>query len=566
MTSHDSVLASLLSTVDEHGERPALTFLGRGGERTGWTFAELALRARQVATRLTEAGACGERVLLVCPSSIEYAPVFYGCMLAGAVPVPVYMPSIAHFRSAWSKIASIARDSGAAYVVAPEPLPDAGALEALPGFRGWLHFADLLRGDAADHWSLPAPGDLAFLQYTSGSTGNPKGVMVTHGGLTHNARAVASAVGATHETTTVSWLPLYHDMGIIGSLVSPLLWGAHVVKMSPQAFAAQPVGWLRAISEYRGHLSYAPNFAYELCARKVTDAELATLDLSGWRVAINGAEPLRSATLRRFAERFAPAGFDASALRAGYGMAEATLVVSTGRLDVADPGVQVGERPYVRCGTPLEDMTVEIADPATGLPCPPGEVGEVWVSGPSVADGYWQRPDATAETFHARLPGRPESFLRTGDLGVLDGGDVVIVGRHKDLIVINGVNHYPQDVEYTVEQVSPAVRGGCGAAFATEPTGDVPQAEAAVVVAEVTARNAGNLDELITEIRLAVAREHDVMLDGVFLVEPRSVPKTTSGKIRRRECRAMLLDGEFTVLAGWTSPALAGAGPVAALR
>ncbi|MER6170902.1 fatty acyl-AMP ligase [Streptosporangium sp. NPDC001681] len=565
MTFHDSVLASLLSTADEHGERPALTFLGRD-ERTRWTFAELALRARQVATRLTEAGACGERVLLVCPSSAEYAPVFYGCMLAGALPVPVYLPSLAHFRSAWSKIASIARDSGAAYAIAPEPLPDADALATLPGFRGWLHFADLFLGDAADHWRLPAPGDLAFLQYTSGSTGDPKGVMVTHGGLTHNARAVAAAVGATHETTTVSWLPLYHDMGIIGSLLSPLLWGAHVVKMSPQTFAARPFAWLRAISEYGGQLCYAPNFAYELCARKVTDAEIATLDLSGWRVAINGAEPLRRDTLRRFAERFAPAGFDAASLHGGYGMAEATLVVSTGPLSVADPGVRVGERHYVRCGTPLDDTVVAIADPDTGLAREPGEVGEVWVSGPSVAAGYWQRPDATAETFHARLPGRQENFLRTGDLGVLDDGGVVIVGRHKDLIVLNGVNHYPQDVEYTVERVSPAVRGGCGAAFAVEPTGDVPQAEAAVVVAEVTAATAGDLGELITEIRLAVAREHDVLLDGVFLVEPRSVPKTTSGKIRRRECRAMLAEGRFTVLAGWTSPALADADPVAAGR
>ncbi|GAA0854499.1 fatty acyl-AMP ligase [Streptosporangium amethystogenes subsp. fukuiense] len=565
MTFHDSVLASLLSTADEHGERPALTFLGRG-ESTRWTFAELALRARQVATRLTEAGAYGERVLLVCPSSAEYAPVFYGCMLAGALPVPVYLPSLAHFRSAWSKIASIARDSGAAYAIAPEPLPGADAPATLPGFRGWLHFADLLRGDAADHWALPTPEDLAFLQYTSGSTGNPKGVMVTHGGLTHNARVVAAAVGAGHETTTVSWLPLYHDMGIIGSLLSPLLWGAHVVKMSPQAFAAQPFAWLRAISDHGGQLSYAPNFAYELCVRKVTDAELATLDLSRWRVALNGAEPLRRDTLRRFAERFAPAGLDAASLYAAYGMAEATLVVSAGPLSAADPGVRVGERHYVRCGTPLDEMVVEIADPVTGLACEAGEVGEVWVSGPSVAAGYWQRPDATAETFHARLPGREENFLRTGDLGVLDGDDVVIVGRHKDLIVINGVNHYPQDVEYTVERVSPAVRGGCGAAFATEPTGDVPQAEAAVVVAEVTASTAGDLDELITEIRLAVAREHDVLLDGVFLVEPRSVPKTTSGKIRRRECRAMLAEGRFTVLAGWTSPALADADPVAAGR
>ncbi|MFC4121887.1 fatty acyl-AMP ligase [Nonomuraea zeae] len=559
-----SILSTLLDTAADYGERPALTVLGREGPGQ-WTFTELATRVMKVAARLTELDACGRRVLLACPTSMEYVPVFYGCMLAGAVPVPVYMPSLAHFRSAWSKIASIAEDSGAAYAVAPVPPPEAGALADLPGFRGWLSFDDLLTGPAIWDWALPGADDLAFLQYTSGSTGHPKGVMVTHGGLVHNATAVGRAIGAGRDTTTVSWLPLYHDMGIIGSLVSPLFWGAHVVKMSPQAFASQPYMWLRAISDFGGRLAYAPNFAYELCVRKITDEQLGTLDLSRWRVAINGAEPIRESTISRFAERFAPAGFRPEHMRFAYGMAEATLVVTTQRWTDPHPVVHVGERPYIRCGLPVDGMTVAIADPETGQARAPGEVGEIWVSGPSVAAGYWQRLDATEETFHARLPGRPEHFLRTGDLGVMAGGGVAVVGRHKDLIVVNGVNHYPQDIEYTVEQLSPAVRGGCTAAFSAEPTGDVPQSEAAVVVAEVR-HGTGDLADLVTEIRLAVAREHDVLLDGVFLVEPGSVPKTTSGKIRRRASLAMLLAHELPLLAGWASPALPGLAPAAAGR
>ncbi|QYC41599.1 Putative fatty-acid--CoA ligase fadD21 [Nonomuraea coxensis DSM 45129] len=553
-----SILSALFDAAADHGERPALTVLGREGARS-WTFDELVTRVAQVATRLTELGARGERVLLACPTSLEYAPVFYGCMLAGALPVPVYLPSVAHVRAARSKIEAIARDCGAAFAVTPSPIDD------LPGPRVQVTFDDLLTGAPEWAWAVPGPGDLAFLQYTSGSTGDPKGVMVTHGGLVHNASAVGEAVGGDRDTTTVSWLPLYHDMGLIGSVVTPLFWGAHVVKMSPQAFVAQPYAWLRALSDHGGELAYAPNFAYELCLRKVTDEQLAGLDLSRWRVAINGAEPIRQATVARFAERFAPAGFRPEHMRFAYGMAEATLVVTTQRWTDPEAEVVVGGRAYPRCGEPIRGTTVAIADPETGRPCPPGEVGEIWVSGPSVAAGYWERLDATEETFHARLPGREETYLRTGDLGVLSGGGVAVVGRHKDLIVINGVNHYPQDVEYTVERVDPAVRGGCTAAFSAEPTGDVPQGEAAVVVAEVR-RDAADPAALLTEIRLAVAREHDVLLDGVFLVEPGSVPKTTSGKIRRRATRDLLLARELPVVAGWTSEALAAPVPEAAPR
>ncbi|MFI6482205.1 fatty acyl-AMP ligase [Nonomuraea sp. NPDC050663] len=563
--TYPSILDRLLDDAGAHGDRPALTFIGREGTQVQ-SFAGLADNALRVAARLGERGARGERVLMICPTSPEYAAVFYGCLLAGAVPVPVYLPSVAHFRSAWSKISAIARDSGAAFAIAPTPPPDGEILAALPGFRGWLHFADLLAGTAERTIVLPGHDDLAFLQYTSGSTGHPKGVMVTHDRLAHNATAVARAVGADHTTTTVSWLPLYHDMGIIGSLISPLYWGAHVVKMTPQSFASRPLSWLKAISEHQGVLSYAPNFAYELCSRKVTEAELAELDLSSWRVAVNGAEPIREATIRRFAERFASTGFTPGDMRFAWGMAETTLVVTTRAWGGGDPTLRVGERSYVRCGPALEGMTVIIADPQTGRECAQGEVGEIWVHGPSVTAGYWQRPDLTEEIFHARVPGREESFLRTGDLGVISpDGEVVIVGRHKDLIVVNGVNHYPQDVEYTVEQVHSGLRGGCTAAFSTEPTGDVPQAEAAVVVAEAGG-TASELADLITEIRLAVAKEHDLVLDGVFLVEPRSVPKTTSGKIQRRASRDMLLSGRFPVLAGWVSPALPDLEPAAAAR
>jgi acyl-CoA synthetase (AMP-forming)/AMP-acid ligase II len=553
-----STLEALLITGDRHGDRPALTMLGRHGTAE-LSFGGLTRQVRQVAARLTELGARGERVLLLSPTSLEYAAIFYGCMLAGAVPVPVFLPSAAHFTAAWPKIFPIARDSGAAYAVTPGELPKAERLAALPGFRRCLHTADLLTGPTGSGLALPAPDDLAFLQYTSGSTGQPKGVMVTHRGLMHNARALGDTLGADERTTTISWLPLYHDMGIIGALVSPLLWEAHVVLMPSQTFAARPVTWLRAISDYRGHLSYAPNFAYELCTGKVTDAELAELDLSSWRLAVCGAEPIRAATLERFAARFAPAGLRLENLRPGYGMAEATLTISVGRWrGRSATTTEVAGRPYVRCGTPVADTVVRIVDLDTGRPSAPGQVGELWISSPSVAAGYWQRPQATAETFHAGLPGEPERYLRTGDLAVISDGEIVPVGRHKDLIIINGVNHYPQDIEHTVEQAHLAVRPGTVAAFAVEAPDGRPQTEAAVVVAEVHSPSVNDLDGLITGIRLAVAKEHDIALDGVFLVEPRTVPKTTSGKIQRSAGRDGVLAGTFSTLAAWTSPALAG--------
>ncbi|GAA2695458.1 fatty acyl-AMP ligase [Nonomuraea recticatena] len=553
-----SVLEALLITGAQRGDRPALTVLDRQGTAE-LSFGDLAHQACQVAARLTELGARGERVLLLCPTSPEYAAIFYGCMLAGAVPVPVFLPSAAHFTAAWPKILPIARDSGAAYAVTPGELPQAERLSALAGFRRCLHTADLLTGPAETGLALPAPDDLAFLQYTSGSTGQPKGVMVTQQGLLHNARAMGGALDADERTTTISWLPLYHDMGIIGALVSPLLWEAHVVLMPSQMFAARPTTWLRAISDYRGQLSYAPNFAYELCASKVTDAELAELDLSSWRRAVCGAEPIRAATIERFAATFAPTGLRLENLRPGYGMAEATLVISMGRWrGRAATTTEVAGRSYLRCGTPVADTTVRIVDLETGLPSAPGEVGEVWISSPSVAAGYWQRPEATAETFHARLPGHQERFLRTGDLGMISDGEIVLVGRHKDLIIINGVNHYPQDIEHTVEQAHPAVRPSMVAAFAAAAAEDQPQAEVAVVVAEVQSSLADDLNQVITDIRLAVAKEHDVRLDGVFLVEPRTIPKTTSGKIQRRASRDGVLAGEFPTLAAWNSPALAG--------
>jgi acyl-CoA synthetase (AMP-forming)/AMP-acid ligase II len=424
--------------------------------------------------------------MLLYPPGLDFIATFFGCQYAAVVAVPAYPPRM---NRAPTGIQAIAADAGATVALTSDavlerigPLIDRTAdLNALR----WLSTDGPERGYERE-WRRPEiTGDtLAFLQYTSGSTGTPKGVMLSHSNLLHNSALIAYAFEHTRSSSGVFWLPSYHDMGLIGGILQPLYVGRPNVLMPPMAFIQKPFRWLQAISRYRGTTSGGPDFAFDLCVRKITPSERATLDLSSWTVAFSGAEPVRAETLDRFAGTFAPCGFRPEAFYPCYGLAEATLLVSGGYKTAppivcwfdgksleADRVVPIaagadGARALVGCGQSMPDQQTVIADPNRLTRMPAGRVGEVWVSGPSVAQGYWQRSDETEQTFRAYLQDTGEGpFLRTGDLGFTHDGELFVTGRLKDLVIVRGRNHYPQDIEATVARSYAGLRAGWAAAF-----------------------------------------------------------------------------------------------------
>jgi 8-amino-7-oxononanoate synthase len=419
-----------------------------------------------------------------------------------------------------------------------------------------------------EKWDMPdVHGDtLAFLQYTSGSTGTPKGVMLDHSNLLHNSALIAHAFEHTRSGSGVFWLPSYHDMGLIGGILQPLYVGRPNILMSPMSFLQKPYRWLSAISRFGGTTSGGPNFAYDLCVRKITPEQKATLDLSSWLVAFNGAEPVRADTVEAFCQAFEPCGFRREAFYPCFGLAEATLIVSGGyakrppvirwfdaaalannQVADAEPEEE-GVHALVGCGETLPDQTIVIADPDTMTRAAPDQIGEIWVSGPSVAKGYWQQPQATQETFRAFLKDTGEGpFLRTGDLGFMKDCELFVTGRIKDLLILHGANVYPQDIELTVYRSHPHLLPDCGAAFTVESEGQ----ERLVVVQEIHRRHRADAGEVFQAIRRAVAEEHDLPVEAMVLVEAGSIPKTSSGKIQRHACRAAYLSRCLAVVAQW---------------
>lgn len=570
-----TVAGVLRARALETPRRVAYTFLrdGEVAEEVSLTYAALDTQARAIAAWLQEEGMAGERALLLHPPGLEFVAAFFGCLYAGVVAVPAYPPRL-HRPDA--RIAEIVADAQARLVMGTADV--LSGMEArrseMPGLAGrrWLA-TDTLPLDLADGWrerSVDAD-DVAFLQYTSGSTLAPKGVMVSHGNILENSAQLARMGRPTADSVGMSWLPHFHDMGLIYGIVQPLYAGFTGFLMPPASFLQRPLRWLRGISHHRATHCGGPNFAYDLCASRITPEQRAQLDLSSWRIAFNGAEPVRRATLERFAETFAPAGFRRDAFCAAYGLAEATLMVSVSRPStppvfyrakaaelernrvVPAPEGDANARTLVGCGHPGEISPAVIIDPESRRPCPPGEVGEIWVSGASVARGYWNRPQETAQTFGATLSeGGGGPFLRTGDLGCVADGQLFVTGRLKEMIIIRGLNHYPQDIEHTVQASHSALRDGAGAAFSVDLEGD----ERLVIVQEVerSQRGAG-LDDVVAAIRRAVTEEHEVEPHAVVLIRPATILKTSSGKIQRRACRASFLEGTLRVLHEWRRPA-----------
>ena len=582
-----TIVSKFRSRVVTKRDDLALIFLQDGaGDELRLTFGELDRRARAIAARLQELGATGERALLLYAPGVDYVAAFFGCLYAGVVAVPAYPPDPSRLQRSLPRLLATVADSRCKFLLTTGLIASMGQamLEFAPALREmtWVS-SDAIELADADAWhpASVSGSSLAFLQYTSGSTGNPRGVMLTHENLLHNLALIASSLQLRADTVGVSWLPPYHDMGLIGAILCPLIHGGPLTLMSPLAFLQRPLRWLQAISKYAAAASGGPNFAYDLCVRRVSAAEVSQLDLSRWRTAFTGAEPVRRDTLEAFARHFAASGFRREAFYPCYGLAEATLIVSGG---TPGAGVQVfsadstalmqnfvlqagdaaSQTPIVACGRALGDQTVVIVDAARAMPVADTSVGEIWVAGPSVAPGYWERSEESLATFRAYLADGKGPFLRTGDLGFLRDGELFITGRLKDLIIIRGSNHYPQDIERTVEACHPRIRKGCSVAFSFKYDAD----EHLVVVAEVERRELGAraptdsasalmdasesplvLDEIINAVRSAVTLQHQLQVHAVVLIEARTLPKTSSGKVQRHATRAGYMAKTLTELA-----------------
>ncbi|HEX6909033.1 MAG TPA: fatty acyl-AMP ligase, partial [Longimicrobium sp.] len=545
-----------------HPERTACVFL-LDGEQEGesLTYGDLDREARRVAARLRAEGLGGERALLLFPPGLAFVAAYFGCLYAGVVAVPVYPP---RSNRNLDRVQAIVADADARAVLATDDViaglaQHAASAPQLAALR-WIPCGIPGPDDASWRDVGVRPEHVAFLQYTSGSTSTPKGVRVTHANLLANERMLRDAFGHREGLVVAGWLPVYHDMGLIGNVLHPLFMGGTCVLMSPAAFLQRPARWLEAVSRYGAETSGGPNFAYDLCAERVSDEEKAALDLGGWRVAFCGAEPVRAATMERFAAAFADVGFRRDAFYPCYGLAEATLFVTGGRPD-AGPVVR-GFRPdalerdravhasgegaasLVGCGFPWREGRVEIVDPQTRTRRAPGEVGEVWAAGPHIAGGYWNRPEATQETFGARLADGEGPFMRTGDLGFVDGGDLFVTGRAKDLVILRGRNLYPQDIEAVAGTAHAALQPGGGAAFSVDVDGE----ERLVVVHEVrrTALRGLDPDDVARRIREEVAAAFEAAVHDVVLIGPATLAKTSSGKVQRQATRKAYLAGTLS--------------------
>lgn len=564
-----TLVALLRQQAERYGDRVAFRFCPDGdAEEDRLTFRELDFRARAIAARLQQQGAAGQRVLMICRPGLETIPAFFGCLYAGAVAVGV---------DDGTDLNQIAPDADADFVVATAKVhADLEAtVQQLTGGRRpqWCVIDDAVRDGRAEHWVAPeiGPDTTAMLEYTSGSTGSPKGVLVSHRNVLSNIEAQHQVWGGDEQTVMLSWVALHRNAGLIAAIAHPIYLGCTAIVVSPVNFFARPMRWLEAISRHRATVTVAFSRAYAMCVRAGAAEAGGVLDLSCLSTATAGGEPISAADVHAFIETFAPAGFRAEALAPSYGLAQATLTV-TGGSDSPVPVIQHLDRlalrarrvadaapgnPFavdvVSCGRPVPGVRIAIVDPQTLRVCGPDEVGEIWIAGPNIAQGYWRRPEETEHTFSAYLADTGDGpFLRSGDLGFLRGGELFLTGRWADLITIDNSNHYPGDIEATVQQCHPAFLADRTAAFAVQSD---PAAENHLVVVQELDRahqcSRAELAGAIDTARAQIANDHGIEAHAVVLVEPMRIPTTPTGKVRRSRCRQQFLDGTLDAVAEW---------------
>ncbi|HVV68865.1 MAG TPA: aminotransferase class I/II-fold pyridoxal phosphate-dependent enzyme [Gammaproteobacteria bacterium] len=556
-----SLLELVQQRATEFPTDTAYQFLTSSSGYDTLSYAELDKKARAIAATLQQHGCYNERAVLLLPPGLDYVAAFFGCLYAGAIAVPIYPPSKnRHLR----RLLSIVDDAKAKFILTQEIFAD----------QDFGAHSIVLKIDQIDDCALNSyqpvarsEEDLVFLQYTSGSTSNPKGVMVSYGNISANI-AIMQSNFEEHTTVTCSWLPPYHDMGLVAGIMLPMYLKARAILMAPSNFLQSPLRWLEVISRERVELTAGPNFAYDLCVNKITKEQVAQLDLSCWKYAVNGAEPIRQTTLQRFVEHFAPAGFDPANLYPCYGLAEATLMLTGIRstannvfpllkselekgkvVPAKDPKNQLTVN-IVNCGHPQPEHTIRIVDPSTHAALPELNIGEIWASGPSIAKGYLNKPQLTQTIFHAQLKDEPKvHYMRTGDLGFMHNNQLYVTGRIKDLIIIRGLNYYPQDIEQTVTESHPSLQNHGAAAFSVE----INNEEQLVVIQEVKREKLQRLDSeaVLDAIQEALLKEHGLSAHSIVLLKPYSLPKTSSGKVQRWSCRAEFLANTLNSVARW---------------
>lgn len=534
-------------------------------EKQEVTYKQLDFLAKKIAGYLQEKANIGDRALLLYPSGIDYIAAFFGCLYAGIIAIPLYQ--LRNNTRALSRMHSIWVDAAATFILSTKDKLTIlyNNQEIIPDFGNAILVAtDEIDDSAVNKWKQPPYQDVAYLQYTSGSTGHPKGVMVGHHNLAHNGRITQNTWKNNENSTIVSWLPLHHDMGLIAMILQAIYAGSLCVFMSPVHFVQRPLRWLQAIHRYKANITGAPNFAFDLCIEKVKPEDLIELDLSSLQIAYNGAEPVRAQTLDKFSRKFAVTGFTKELFYPAYGMAEDTLFttmktepglpqyisISTIKMEngIVEENTDLNNsRVFVSCGKVLADQTVKIVNPITMLEVSDANVGEIWISGPSKAIGYWNKPEESERIFAAKLQNDSQTtFLRSGDLGFIKDNQLYIVGRHKDLIIIRGSNYYPIDIEFSSENSSDILAINNAASFSIE----VNNNEELIIVQAI--KNTGieliNIEETKEIIRQAIIEDHEIDPYDIVLVRSNQIPKTSSGKVQRTLCKQLYLDKKLKLV------------------